>query len=399
MPGSSPPSTRRARGSGSWSRCAATPRTFRAARRRKASTWVSWRGRSISCSAATRAPISATASCASIPGCRLDSLSFSMQFRQTPIQVTLTHDQLTLALQAEGGEPFGEGGGPRRCSGAERGGQDRVRAEREPRSNGAFPAPPPLCSGMKGGRVPKFQGAIFDVDGVLVELAARKGVARVTARADGVRLARHPRSDDVVAGRVHAPTSTSPYVSGKPPASPAPCRPRLLPTCPTPSNRVTMRSVSRRWSCTSSRPAISPRIQTRCVSSSRSRMPGCASRTRRRRRTRGCSCARSGLTRSRPGRGSPRRHCRPGQTLLDYFDVDVSGRRFRPRQAGSRDFPDRSARTRRRAAPRDGDRGRVLRRPGREGRRHGRDRHLPGLMTLTCWQQQAPIWWSPRSMT
>jgi trehalose/maltose hydrolase-like predicted phosphorylase len=34
---------------------------------------------------------------------RLDSLSFSMQFRQTPIQVTLTHDQLTLALHAEGG--------------------------------------------------------------------------------------------------------------------------------------------------------------------------------------------------------------------------------------------------------------------------------------------------------
>ena len=34
---------------------------------------------------------------------RLDSLSFSMQFRQTPIQVTLTHDQLALALQAEGG--------------------------------------------------------------------------------------------------------------------------------------------------------------------------------------------------------------------------------------------------------------------------------------------------------
>ena len=34
---------------------------------------------------------------------RLDGLSFSMQFRQTPIQVTLTHDQLTLTLHAEGG--------------------------------------------------------------------------------------------------------------------------------------------------------------------------------------------------------------------------------------------------------------------------------------------------------
>ena len=34
---------------------------------------------------------------------QLDGLSFSMQFRQTPIQVTLTPAQLTLALHAEGG--------------------------------------------------------------------------------------------------------------------------------------------------------------------------------------------------------------------------------------------------------------------------------------------------------
>jgi trehalose/maltose hydrolase-like predicted phosphorylase len=34
---------------------------------------------------------------------QLASLSFSMQFRQTPIQLTLTHDRLTLALHAEGG--------------------------------------------------------------------------------------------------------------------------------------------------------------------------------------------------------------------------------------------------------------------------------------------------------
>ena len=34
---------------------------------------------------------------------RLASLSFSMQFRETPIQLTLTHDRLTLALHAEGG--------------------------------------------------------------------------------------------------------------------------------------------------------------------------------------------------------------------------------------------------------------------------------------------------------
>jgi trehalose/maltose hydrolase-like predicted phosphorylase len=37
-----------------------------------------------------------------LPG-QLGGLSFSMQFRQTPIQVTLTRDQLTLSLHAEGG--------------------------------------------------------------------------------------------------------------------------------------------------------------------------------------------------------------------------------------------------------------------------------------------------------
>ena len=36
-------------------------------------------------------------------------------------------------------------------------------------------------------------------------LAAREGVARVAARADGVRLERHPRSHDLVAGGVHVP--------------------------------------------------------------------------------------------------------------------------------------------------------------------------------------------------
>ena len=34
---------------------------------------------------------------------RLNDLSFSMQFRETPIQVTLTRDRLTVALHAEGG--------------------------------------------------------------------------------------------------------------------------------------------------------------------------------------------------------------------------------------------------------------------------------------------------------
>ena len=35
----------------------------------------------------------------------LDSLSLSLQFRKTPIQVTLIGDRLTLAIHPEGGEP------------------------------------------------------------------------------------------------------------------------------------------------------------------------------------------------------------------------------------------------------------------------------------------------------
>jgi trehalose/maltose hydrolase-like predicted phosphorylase len=47
---------------------------------------------------------------------RLNDLSFSMQFRETPIR---------------GREPFGQGRGGRRCPRAERGRPDRIRADRE----------------------------------------------------------------------------------------------------------------------------------------------------------------------------------------------------------------------------------------------------------------------------
>ena len=44
------------------------------------------------------------------PG-RLDGLSFPMQFRGTPIQVTLTGDRLTLAVHPEGVSPSRPGRG------------------------------------------------------------------------------------------------------------------------------------------------------------------------------------------------------------------------------------------------------------------------------------------------
>ena len=82
---------------------AAMPTTSRAARRRKASTSVSWPGHSTSCSAVTRAPASASDVLyfnPRLPG-RLGGLSFPMQFRETPILVTLTGDHLTLAVHPE----------------------------------------------------------------------------------------------------------------------------------------------------------------------------------------------------------------------------------------------------------------------------------------------------------
>ena len=45
---------------------------------------------------------------------QLDGLSFSMQFQQTPILVTLTADRLTLAIHPEGVSRPDQGRGPRR---------------------------------------------------------------------------------------------------------------------------------------------------------------------------------------------------------------------------------------------------------------------------------------------
>jgi beta-phosphoglucomutase len=55
--------------------------------------------------------------------------------------------------------------------------------------------------------------------------------------------------------------------------------------------------------------------------------PACAWRPRRRRRTRSCSCARSAPMRSPASAGSRRRR-RATATLLEFFDADVSGRDF-----------------------------------------------------------------------
>ena len=69
---------------------------------------------------------------------------------------------------------------------------------------------------------------------------------------------------------------------------------------------------------------------------------------------------------------------RPGQTLLDYFDVDVSGRDFAHGKPDPEIFLTATHEPRRRAAPRHRGRGRVRWRPSRESRRHGRNRRRTG---------------------
>ena len=94
----------RAHGSGSCARWTATSGTSRVGRPRKASTWVSCRGLWTCCSATTSAATSATAFCTSLlPSLdRLDGLAFSMQFRGTPLRVSIAGHELTVARNARG---------------------------------------------------------------------------------------------------------------------------------------------------------------------------------------------------------------------------------------------------------------------------------------------------------
>ena len=152
---------------------------------------------------------------------RLDSLSFSMQFRETPIQVTLTGDHLTLAVPPRGrADPSGSQSAtmPVNCARATRPCSSSAGTRRPP-------DPPPEIERRPHAEV---SGIDFRRSRSAGQLAARKGVARVAARADGVQLARHPRPHDVVTGRVHLPRL--PAVRIRQAAHERrPRRPRLLP--------------------------------------------------------------------------------------------------------------------------------------------------------------------------
>ena len=121
-----------------------------------------------------------------------------------------------------GREPARQGRSPRRCPRAAPRRPDRVRAQPEPGDHRA------LRPRLKRRPHAEIPGIDFRRRRGAGRLAAREGVARVAARADGVQLARHPRPHDVVARRVHLPRL--PAVRIRQAAHERrPRRPRLLP--------------------------------------------------------------------------------------------------------------------------------------------------------------------------
>jgi hypothetical protein len=252
---------------------------------------------------------------------RLASLSFSMQFRQTPIQLTLTRDRLTLALHAEGGSRsvrVAVRDDVRKLSVG-----DRTVFELSPATT-APSTPPPRIERRPHAEVP---GSDFRRRRSAGRLAAPKGVARVTARADGRRLARHTRPDNVVAGRVHAPRLPAVRVRQAAHGR-RPRRPRLLPRARRREARGRVRAAQagngraliEAGDFTAYPDALRFVIATkdagmRIADASSSKNAGLFLRK-----------IRLDTFAAEHGISSPT--LKPGQTLLDYFDVDVSGRDF-----------------------------------------------------------------------
>ena len=234
---------------------------------------------------------------------QLDGLSFAMQFRGTPLRVTLAGGTTDAGRPPRGGAAADQRRGRRRGPRAARRGAVHIRAPAGPACRS--PAGPRLT----GGRMPAFQGAIFDVDGVLVDSPHQK------AWRESLRELMEGEWSDIRGRTTWSAGAFTPQVyqqevSGKPRLSGARAaleyfhvpdeQGRASPSTP---------SASRRWWSGSSRPATSPPTPTRCGSLSPSRTPASGSRPRHRRRTRSCSSARSGSTRSPGSRGSRRRRC------------------------------------------------------------------------------------------
>ena len=143
---------------------------------------------------------------------RLDGLAFPMEFRGTPIQVTLTGERLTLAVHPEGSSRpvrVGACGDIRELCPGER---TVFELSQNPATTGF------AARGSLGGHMPTFQGSIFDVDGVLVdsphEKAWRESLRELMESSwRGIRD-RTTWTPDAFTSHVYQQ-----YVSGKPRAS------------------------------------------------------------------------------------------------------------------------------------------------------------------------------------
>ena len=141
---------------------------------------------------------------------RLDGLSFPMQVRGTPIRVTVGDAELTVVITGGFSRPISVGigddvrelGPGERCT-FKLAGADAPRSRRPSRGG---PVTTPAG----------FRGAIFDVDGVLVDSPHEAAWRDTFTELMEHEWADDPRPDDLDARRVHARRSTSRSSPGKP---------------------------------------------------------------------------------------------------------------------------------------------------------------------------------------
>ena len=152
---------------------------------------------------------------------QLDGLSFPIQFRDTPILVTITGEQLTLAVHPESASRPVRAGVPGDVRDLRAG--DRAVFELSP-----VRPPGPGAATERRAHADRFQGAIFDVDGVLVDSPHETAWRETLRELMESGLERHPRRTSMVAGCVHIPRFRAVHV-GQAAHERRPRRPRLLP--------------------------------------------------------------------------------------------------------------------------------------------------------------------------
>ena len=239
-----------------------------------------------------------------------------MQFRGTPILVTLADGRLTLTAHREGvRRPVSVGVGdevpraaPRRPVHVRTSAGRACRASTGPR--------------LTGGWVLGLPGSDLRCRRRACRLAACEGVVRVAARADGRGVERH-RGRTTWSPEAFTPQVYQEEMSGKPRWSGARAALEYFHVPDDHDLRLAEYAArSRRWWCGSSRPglhrvprraAVHHRRQARRAFWSRQRHP----------RERGTVPAQDPARHVRPGAGITSASLRPGLTLLDFFDADV----------------------------------------------------------------------------